>query len=142
MSGGPSVGERIALLALRLEVAALVDDLAWWEPVGSLREALSLATRGEGGLSSVEVSRLRSWSSRWLLVAPGLRSLLRRAGDLVEPPDAVFRSLWRIVAHPERVVSDHDRRVLRSLHRDLFGFEPPFDLSPDLAISSRVPCRS
>lgn len=131
MSGGSSsTEERVALLALLLEASTLFDDLGWWEPVGGLREALLLAVRGEGGLSSSEIARLRAWAARWSLVGSGLRALHRRGGTLSDPPETLSRSAWRILAYPERVLSDVDRRTLRSLYRTFFGHDPSFEVEP------------
>jgi hypothetical protein len=134
-----SVEERIALLALRLEAASLLSDLSWWEPVGGLAEALSGALRGSGSLSGPEVARLRLWASRWALVGSGLRSLLRTGGSLAEPPEALSRSLWRLLAHPERVLSASDRLALRALHRSLHGVDPAFEIEPLLPPLPRPP---
>lgn len=134
MSGGSaSTGERVALVALLLEASSLLDDLRWWEPVGGLHEALVGALRGDGGISASEVARLRLWASRWRLVGSGLRGLLRAGGTLAEPPEALSRSLWRLLAHPDRVLSGADRRVLLDLYRSLHGTDPAFEFEPLLA---------
>jgi len=131
-----STEERVALLALLLEASTLFDDLGWWEPVGGSREALLLAVRGEAGLSSSEIARVRAWAARWSLVGSGLRALHRRGGTLSDPPEALSRSAWRILAFPERVLSDLDRRTLRSLHRTLYGHDPAFEVEPLLPLAS------
>ena len=141
MSGGSaSTGERVALLALHLEASSLLDDLWWWEPVGGLHEALVGALGGRGGVSAREVARLRLWAARWALVGSGLRSLLRAGGSLAEPPEALSRCLWRLLAHPERVLSGADRRALVDLHRSLYGREPAFEVEPVLPpVDDRAP---
>jgi hypothetical protein len=123
---------RVALVALSLECCALLEDLGWWAPVGGLRESLLAALAGEEGLSVAEVGRLRSWAARWALVGPGLRALHRAGGTLAAPPEALSRSLWRLLAHPDRVLSPGDRRALRDLSRSLTGSDPAFDIEPVL----------
>lgn len=112
------------LIHLSLEIACLTD-IAQWHPVGGLLQELALASRGDSGLSTTDIARLRQWARRWSKLSGSLNKFYRnRAGH-----SAVGAALWYLLDDRD-LPSGPTVGKLKALWSEEHGVEPWIDLLP------------
>lgn len=133
MTDGPDAGLVAAVAGLALELGPLAD-LASWEPVGAVLEALPAAARGEGALDTREVERLRVWARRWRGVDLTVRAFYRAELLALAPgaePGVIEAALWRILRAGEgAALTSRQMLALRLRFRDRYGRDTAMDLCP------------
>lgn len=118
-----------ALTMLALQIAALTD-LAGWEPVGALAQAVKDSASGDGGLTEGDTMRIRTWSRRWPLLHPDLQVFYARHAPVDETASYV---LFCLLTGTEPYGTAIGRCY--ALWREDHGSDPPFPICPRIRLT-------
>lgn len=120
----PSTAATLLMLANARDLGPISD----WPPAGALIDDVLDTARGNGGLSTLQVNRLRVWSSRYTRIHPKVREWYTRHAS--EP--AVGAALWSVLDHrPAPQGAAYGR--LMALWVEDYGTPPGFDLLPRMS---------
>lgn len=114
-----------------LVVAARLQDLQEWEPVGSRLEDLRAALVGFGGITDKDLQVLQAMADRWLTIDPRLRDLYRKElGGRYSRPVSV--ALTHIMARErrKRPPGPNTYGAIRDLWVEHYGHPPSIEMIP------------
>ncbi|NRA04355.1 MAG: hypothetical protein HRU00_17340 [Myxococcales bacterium] len=126
-------GDPASLIMLSLEIAPLTE-IARWEPMEKLAEALIDTLQGDGGLTRWDIDTMRRWARRWPRIRQEIRDFYVEHCN-----DPIVSHCLRRLLDGGPTPSAAARGGMIHLWIETRGYAPPFPLWSSMPERSRDP---